>query len=135
MLADCEFGRMPRPITSGNAMALTKDVIISQIQEIGFSNADARAALELILEEIKIHLEAGREVKISSFGRWQVKRKAARPGRNPYSGEGLTIAARRIVTFHPSDQLRDKIDRFFPDIAAAGDRLKGKRDGSAVARK
>ena len=113
-------------------MALTKAAIIAQIHEIGLSAIDARNALEFILEEIKTCLAEEKDVKISSFGRWRVTRKAARLGSNPYSGEKLTIRARRIVTFHPSYPLRDKIARF---ASAAGDRSKAKRDGSAVARK
>lgn len=89
---------------------LTKDMLADKIHErVGLAARDAREALETILELIKTSLEEGREVKISGFGKWCVREKKARPGRNPHSGEAIEISARRVVTFHPSDKLRESI--------------------------
>ena len=70
--------------------------------------------LEIILEEIKLRLEDGKDVKISGFGKWTVKEKRARPGRNPHTGERIEISARRVVTFHPSDKMRDSVNKTLP---------------------
>ena len=89
---------------------LTKDILSEEIREkIGLSAQTSKQVLELLLEEIKSELERGKEVKISGFGKWTVREKRSRPGRNPHTGEKLNIAARRVVTFHPSDILRERV--------------------------
>lgn len=60
---------------------------------------------------MKLKLEAGTTVKISGFGRWEVREKRSRPGRNPHTGDRIEIAARRVVTFHPSDLLREAVNK------------------------
>ena len=54
--------------------------------------------------------DAGVDVKISGFGNFQLREKSARPGRNPKTGELVPILARRVVTFHASQKLKDKVD-------------------------
>lgn len=71
---------------------------------------EARSVIEMLLEEVKMKLETGEDVKISNFGKWSVRRKRARPGRNPHTGEKIEISSRRIVTFHPSDKLRERLN-------------------------
>ena len=51
----------------------------------------------------------GNDVKITGFGNFQIRTKAARPGRNPRTGEAIPIAARRVVTFHASHKLKEQI--------------------------
>ena len=88
-------------------MTLTKDQIVEKIRAQGkYSSQDAKRIVETLLEEVKAKLEAGEEVKISGFGKWAVRQKRSRPGRNPHTGEKIEITARRVVTFHPSDKLR-----------------------------
>ena len=90
---------------------LTKDVLTDMVKKkTGFSVKEARDFLELLLEEVKVKLEAGESVKISGFGKWIVKQKTPRPGRNPHTGTSIEISARHVVTFHPSDKLRDQIN-------------------------
>ena len=102
-------------------MALTKDTLVELIREkIGLSLTEAKDILETILEEIKQKLEDGQEVKISGFGKWSVKEKQSRPGRNPHTGDRIEISARRVVTFSPSDKLRDVVNQ-----QAAGKVLEG----------
>jgi integration host factor subunit alpha len=92
-------------------MTLTKDVLMEMIRDkIGFPAPEARDILETILEEIKLKLEHGEDVKISGFGKWSVKEKRSRPGRNPHTGDKIEISARRVVTFSPSDKLRDAVN-------------------------
>lgn len=93
-------------------MTLTKDTVIELIRDkIGFPIKEAKDILEMILEEIKLKLEEGEEVKISGFGKWTVKEKRARPGRNPHTGDKIQITARKVVTFHPSDKLRASVNK------------------------
>lgn len=95
---------------------LTKDVLVEMIRDkVGFPVKEAKEILEIILEEIKLRLEDGKDVKISGFGKWTVKEKRSRPGRNPHTGEKIEISARRVVTFHPSDKMRDQVNREFSD--------------------
>jgi len=92
-------------------MTLTKDSLAERIhQKAGLSLKEARTSVEMLLEELKMKLEAGEEVKISNFGKWSVRKKRSRPGRNPHTGEKIEINSRRIVTFHPSDKLRERLN-------------------------
>jgi integration host factor subunit alpha len=93
------------------AMTLTKDVLIEMIRDkVGYPVKEAKEILEMILEEVKLKLEEGQDVKISGFGKWAVREKRTRPGRNPHTGKRIEISARRVVTFHPSDKLRDSVN-------------------------
>lgn len=92
-------------------MTLTKDLLIEHMREkFGYSVKEAKDILEMILEEMKARLEIGEDVKISGFGKWAVRSKRSRPGRNPHTGAKIEITARRVVTFHPSDKLRDSVN-------------------------
>ena len=95
---------------------LTKDALIEMIRDkVGFPVKEAKEILEIILEEVKLKLEEGKEVKISGFGKWTVKEKRSRPGRNPHTGDRIEISARRVVTFHPSDKLRDSVNKAYAE--------------------
>lgn len=92
-------------------MTLTKDRLVEVIrQKTNFSAQEAKKLVELLLETMKSKLEEGEEVKISGFGKWVVKEKKSRPGRNPHTGDRIEISARRVVTFHPSEKLRDAVN-------------------------
>ena len=103
-------------------MTLTKDALIEMIRDkVGFPVTEAKEILEIILEEIKLKLEEGKEVKISGFGKWTVKEKRSRPGRNPHTGERIEISARRVVTFNPSDKLRNAVNKRFEQGGSESD--------------
>ncbi len=92
-------------------MTLTKDRLVELIRtKTQFSAQEAKNLVESILEIMKGKLEAGEDVKISGFGKWSVKEKRSRPGRNPHTGDRIEISARKVVTFHPSEKLRQQID-------------------------
>lgn len=76
-----------------------------------FPSRDAKNLLEIILETIKQQLENGEEVKIHGFGKWGIREKKSRPGRNPLTGEVLKIPARKVVTFHSSNHFRDIVKK------------------------
>ena len=92
-------------------MALTKNVIVEQLQaQLGFPRNQSIEITESLLELIKSSLESGDDVLVSGFGKFCVKEKAERKGRNPATGEDAILAARRIVTFKCSGILRGKIN-------------------------
>ena len=66
--------------------------------------------VETLIEIIKRTLESGEEVLISGFGKFQIKQKRARRGRNPATDEDMILPARRVVTFKCSGKLRDKVN-------------------------
>lgn len=93
-------------------MTLTKEKIVDAMRsKLGYDLKPAKELLELLLETMKDELESGRNVKISNFGKWSVKDKRSRMGRNPNTGDRLKLTARRVVTFSVSDNLRDKVNR------------------------
>ncbi len=95
-------------------MGLTKSDIVNELASIGkgtiFSRRESTKLVESLLEIIKQTLESGEDVLISRFGKFCVRDKKKRPGRNPNTGESAIVDARRVVTFHCSDMLRDKIN-------------------------
>ncbi len=93
-------------------MAVVKNDLINQIHaETGLSRKECISAVDSILEMMKHELSRGNGVMISGFGKWTVRKKQARKGRNPQTGEDLTISSRRVVTFKPSTVLREEINR------------------------
>ena len=92
-------------------MTLTKSHLIDAIAEQnGFTRKKSTETVETILEIIKSTLESGEDVLISGFGKFCVKEKRERRGRNPATGEDMMLAPRRVVTFKCSGKLRDKIN-------------------------
>ena len=92
-------------------MTLTKRHLVHSIKNrLGFSEIEAFYMLEFILETLKTTLSYGDDVLISGFGRFSVKEKAPRKGRNPQTGEDLPLDARAVVRFHCSEILKRKIN-------------------------
>jgi integration host factor subunit alpha len=91
-------------------MALTKHQIINKVNEIGFTKQKSTEVIESLLETIKASLADGEDVLVSGFGKFCVKEKRARRGRNPATGNDLALRARKVVTFKCSGKLRDKIN-------------------------
>jgi len=86
---------------------MTKADLAEFIQDnTDMTKADALDALEGLLEIIKTTLEAGEDLKIANFGKFEVRQKNARVGRNPQTGEAMTIEERQIVTFRPATLLK-----------------------------
>jgi integration host factor subunit alpha len=91
---------------------MTKADIIRIIYvRAGFSQKESTELVETIFELMKTTLEGGDKLKISGFGNFVVKEKSNRPGRNPQTGEEITIVARKILTFKPSPILKDAINQ------------------------
>lgn len=86
---------------------ITKSELADTLAEkVGLSPRDAKEIVRAFFVEISNVLETGEEVKLSNFGNFTTRDKAARPGRNPKTGLEAEIAARRVVTFHPSAKLK-----------------------------
>ena len=91
-------------------MALTKSDIVARIHELGFTKKKSVDIIETLLEIIKSNLEKSEDVLISGCGKFCVKNKKQRRGRNPATGEDLILRQRRVVTFKCSGKLRKKIN-------------------------
>ena len=91
---------------------MTKKDIVEQIQDqLDFPKNKSKATAEFLLELIKANLEVGDDVLVSGFGKFCVKEKKQRRGRNPATGDDLMVKPRRVVTFKCSGQLRDKVNK------------------------
>jgi len=106
-------------------MSLTKADIVERVyKEANFSKKEAADLIDLVFKIIKDTLARGEKVKISGFGNFSIRDKSTRIGRNPQTGDAMEISARRVLTFKPSQVLKEDItDRY-------GHRLdeKGKED-------
>ena len=92
-------------------MALTKAQIVASIHnQIGFPKNKSSETVETLLEIIKSTLASGEDVLISNFGKFCVREKKERRGRNPATGEDMMLAPRKVVNFKCSGKLRDKIN-------------------------
>ncbi len=92
-------------------MTLTKAQMIDSIyKQVDLPKARSTQVVESLLEIIKKTLEDGEDVLITGFGKFSVKDKRRRRGRNPQTGEDLMLAERRVVTFRCSGRLRDRIN-------------------------
>ena len=91
-------------------MALTKNDIVMKVNEMGFTKKQSIDIIESLLEIVKQQLEKGEDVLISGFGKFCVKKKHKRRGRNPATGSDLMLSERRVVTFKCSGKLRNRIN-------------------------
>ena len=92
-------------------MTLTKAQIVESIQnQTGFPKNRSSEIVETLLEIIKSTLASGEDVLASGFGKFCVKEKKERKGRNPATGEALMLEPRKVVTFRCSGNLRDRIN-------------------------
>jgi integration host factor subunit alpha len=92
-------------------MSITRaDIVDAVYEKFGISKRDSFRIVESLFDIIKDELEKGDNVMVSGFGKWTVKAKRERKGRNPQTGKELRIDARKIVTFKPSYVLRDAVN-------------------------
>jgi len=86
------------------------DIIESVYEKVGFSKKEAAEIVEMVFDTIKETLERGEKIKISGFGNFIVRDKKSRVGRNPQTGEEIEISARRVLTFRPSQVLKNALN-------------------------
>ena len=90
---------------------MTKADIVEKIMAgTGLAKRDSAEMVETVFSIMKSTLEQGENLKLAGFGNFQVKQKNDRRGRNPQTGESITISSRRVVTFKPSAILREAIN-------------------------
>jgi integration host factor subunit alpha len=90
--------------------ALTKAQLSELLfEQIGLNKRESKDMVDAFFDLVSTRLLDGQDVKISGFGNFQIRTKAARPGRNPRTGELIPIEARRVVTFHASHKLKEAI--------------------------
>jgi integration host factor subunit alpha len=100
------FARPP----TGSATVTKADIIESVYEKVGFSKKEAAEIVEMVFDTIKETLERGEKIKISGFGNFLVRDKKSRVGRNPQTGEEIEISARRVLTFRPSQVLKNALN-------------------------
>ncbi len=84
----------------------------SLFNELGLSRTEASELVESFFEEQAASLTVGEQVKLSGFGNFDLRDKKERPGRNPKTGEEVTISARRVVTFRPGQKLKARVETY-----------------------
>jgi integration host factor subunit alpha len=87
------------------------DIVSSVYEKVGFSKKEAVRVVETIFDIMKETLERGEKIKISGFGNFVVRKKRTRRGRNPQTGDDIEIIARKILTFKPSQVLKNDLNR------------------------
>lgn len=94
--------------------AVTKAEIAEHLSEkLGLMNKrEAKDFVDMFFEKIRRALEDGEQVKLSGFGNFDLRDKNARPGRNPKTGEEVTVTARRVVTFKAGQKLKSKVEEY-----------------------
>ena len=96
-------------------MTLTKaDLVGRLIEQSDMDRPDAKGLVEQLFEEIRGSLEKGEPVKLPGFGNFELRDKRPRPGRNPKTGDGHLVAARRVVTFKASQRLKELVEAAKP---------------------
>ncbi|MGB6067643.1 MAG: integration host factor subunit alpha [Desulfomonilaceae bacterium] len=92
-------------------MTLTKADIAQKIaDDCGFMKGEASEIMEKLLDIMKTTLIAGEDVMISGFGKWNVKSKRSRRGRNPQTGEEIVLDARKVITWKYSPRLKAAVN-------------------------
>ena len=92
-------------------MALTKAEMAERLfEELGLNKREAKELVEMFFEEVRAALENGRQVKLSGFGNFNLRDKKERPGRNPKTGDAVSLTEKYVPHFKPGKELRDRVD-------------------------
>lgn len=87
------------------------DIVRNVNEQLGFSKKDSAAIVESVFEIIKSNLAQGEKIKISGFGNFVVRKKNARRGRNPQTGQEIEITSRKVLNFKASQVLRRALNK------------------------
>lgn len=113
------------PVNEGSKMTLTKADIVEQVfEKVGLTKKEATDVVEFVFDALKNQLQNGEKVKISGFGNFVVRKKKSRTGRNPQTGQEMTITARSVLTFKPSQVLRAMLNKDLPQRGGRPDAAK-----------
>ena len=78
-------------------------------QKIGLNKREAKEVVDSFFDVLREALLSGEDIKLSGFGNFSIKKKSERPGRNPKTGEEIPITARKVITFHASQKLKQRM--------------------------
>lgn len=99
------------PVSNTRSVGVTKAELVARVYEkAGVAKKESAGLVETLFEIMKSALESGETLKVSGFGSFIVNQKKSRKGRNPRSGEEITISARSVLTFKPSAVLKSAIN-------------------------
>ena len=101
------------------------DLANTLFDELGLNKREAKEFVELFFEKIRQALESGETVKLSGFGRFSIRQKNSRPGRNPKPGEAVPVCARRVVTFRASQKVKEQVSANTDRIDSLGAEERG----------
>ena len=103
--------------TNGKLESITRAALSDEIARAipDLSHRDAARIVDSIVRVVRDTLAKGEEVKISGFGKFTLHDKKSRHGRNPQTGEGIMISARRVLKFRPSEVLRERLNDISPE--------------------
>src|SRR3546814_10592466 len=88
----------------------SSDVCSSDL--VGLNKREAKEFVDAFFDALREGLQAGRQVKLSGFGNFDLRRKNQRPGRNPKTGEEIPISARTVATFRPGQKLKERVEAY-----------------------
>jgi integration host factor subunit alpha len=110
-------------------MTITKAELATLLHEnLGVNKREATEIIMTFFEEISLALERSENVKLSGFGVFCLRSKNSRPGRNPKTGEMIPVSARRVVMYHPSHILKDRVrQQTHPDALRPEDQVQDRR--------
>ena len=90
--------------------AITKaDLAECLFKKVGLNKREAKEFVDLFFEEIRSALISEESIKLTGFGNFDVRKKSERPGRNPKTGQQIPVTARKVVTFHASQKLKERM--------------------------
>ena len=116
-----------------SSRTVTKSDIVEKVYEkVGFSKKESSELVELIFETIKGTLEKGEKIKITGFGKFEVRDKKPRRGRNPQTGGEIEISARRVLLFKASQVLKNILAGLPPDAPAGAEVAMASGDAGAT---
>ena len=88
-----------------------KELAVAVNEQLGISQRNSSDIVDTVFSVLKDTLVQGESVKLVQFGTLTVRDKAPRRGRNPRTGESMTITKRKMVSFRPSKQLRERLNK------------------------
>ena len=96
---------------SSNKTLTKADLADVLFEKVGINKREAKEIVDLFYNELREALISGDEIKLTGFGNFQIRDKSERPGRNPKTGQEIPISARRVVTFHASQKLKERMQK------------------------
>ena len=88
-----------------------KELALSITEKLGFTQRNAAGIVDTVFATLKSTLVNGESIKFVQFGSFNIRDKSPRQGRNPKTGESMTITKRQMITFRPSKQLRTRLNK------------------------